>query len=187
MWSKKRKKTDAESAFRTSPSRSNSIVQFDYAVFDTVSKRKKSHPFFSSELHTAREWMLLPGVPAAHRLIRLMLLPSRPDMVHGRKLHGTRPSTHPLLPCGKTSNGMRLFNYTTFPLALQGENERFFHFSNYTKKQLQTVRKNDMILICALFFCEQMYCEYRMRAVFSVQHARPISRWVQIVFAKNRI
>lgn len=113
--------------------------------------------------------MLLPGVPAAHRLIRLMLLPSRPDMVHGRKLHGTRPSTHPLLPCGKTSNGMRLFNYTTFPLALQGENERFFHFSNYTKKQLQTVRKNDMILICALFFCEQMYCEYRMRTVFSVQ------------------
>ena len=96
--------------------------------------------------------MLLPGVPAAHRLIRLMLLPSRPDMVHGRKLHGTRPSTHPLLPCGKTSNGMRLFNYTTFPLALQGENERFFHFSNYTKKQLQTVRKNDIIIICALFF-----------------------------------
>lgn len=37
--------------------------------------------------------MLLPGVPAAHRLIRLMLLPSRPDMVHRRRLHGTRQST----------------------------------------------------------------------------------------------
>jgi len=40
MRRKKRKKTDAESAFRTSPSRSNSIIQFDCAVFDTVSKRK---------------------------------------------------------------------------------------------------------------------------------------------------
>ena len=37
---KKRKKTDAESTFRTSPSRSNSVIQFDCAVFDTVSKRK---------------------------------------------------------------------------------------------------------------------------------------------------
>lgn len=110
--------------------------------------------------------MLLPGVPAAHRLIRLMLLPSGPDMVHGRKLHGTRPSTHPLLPCGKTSNGMRLFNYTTFPLALQGENERFFHFSNYTKKQLQTVRKNDMILICAPYF--QCSTQGRFRVEFKL-------------------
>ncbi len=33
---------------------------------------------------------LKPGTPAAHRQIRLMLLPSGPDMVHGRRLHGTR-------------------------------------------------------------------------------------------------
>lgn len=168
-------KTDAGSTFRTSPSRSNSIVQFDF-FFLILYLKEKIAPVLQQRTAHGKGMKLLPGVPAAHRLIRLMLLPSGPDMVHGRKLHGTRPSTHPLLPCGKTSNGMRLFNYTTFPLALQGENERFFHFSNYTKKQLQTVRKNDMIIICALFFCEQMYCEYRMRAVFSVQHARPISR-----------
>ena len=36
---------------------------------------------------------LRPGFPAAHRRIRLMLLPSGPDMIHGPQLHRTRPST----------------------------------------------------------------------------------------------
>ncbi len=36
---------------------------------------------------------LRSGKPAAHRRFRLMLLPSGSDMVHRRRLHGTRPST----------------------------------------------------------------------------------------------
>ena len=53
-----------------------------------------AHPFLGDALPggICGRW-LLTGKPAAHRLLRLMLLPSGPDMVHRRRLHRTRRST----------------------------------------------------------------------------------------------
>ena len=43
------------------------------------------------------------GAPAAHRVNRLMLLGSPPDMVHGSQLRGTRSSTRLLRFCAKAA------------------------------------------------------------------------------------
>lgn len=53
-----------------------------------------AHPFLGNALPGGIYGRrLLPGKPAAHRLLRLMLLPSGPDMVHRCRLHRTRRST----------------------------------------------------------------------------------------------
>lgn len=76
------------------PSESESDTLSGWATGTIINKWKMSCTHRStqaSERHSGR-W-LLPGRPAAHWLFCLMLLPSRPDMVHRRQLHGTRQST----------------------------------------------------------------------------------------------
>ena len=76
------------------PSESESDTLSGWATGTIINKWKMSCTHRStpaSQRHSGR-W-LLPGRPAAHWLFCLMLLPSRPDMVHRRQLHGTRQST----------------------------------------------------------------------------------------------
>ena len=60
---------------------------------DFFDNDKAAHPPLDNTLHGrfSVRW-LLPGSPAAHPLVCLMLLPSGPDMVHSGWLHGTRVS-----------------------------------------------------------------------------------------------
>lgn len=93
------------------PHPSRQVMRFEQAVKQKGIRKeypiisKNAHPpFDKSTIGGTRNVKLRPCVPAAHRIFRLMLLPSGPDMVHGTRLHRAQPSaldnrTCPTLRC----------------------------------------------------------------------------------------
>lgn len=70
---------------------SGRIRNYAKSIFN---KEKAVHPSIDRKFPIGiLKSKLESDIPAAHRLIRLMLLPSGSDMVHGSRLHGTRLST----------------------------------------------------------------------------------------------